>query len=418
MPRLGTNSYPTSRGSQYRQPGQGYRRPGLPANDPRPPARYQAPPDAKRLPVTFGKRAVPPPNRYLAKGAMLGLRAGARFIPYVGWALLAYELFSLWRQGQEGVLPAGWEMQCGTTTAWVGGGSAGNNCGIPSQLAEKDLSGHTDIRWMEATHFPGQQPADWGTFWRGRIVGTARRVSGSGDFPGLQSGPPSTEPETPVPNIWRDPWIDPFSLPIAQPVPVPQPRPISRPDPRQQNPYRHPAYQPNRGYGANAVSPGRYNPPYRDVSVNTTVSLNLGVRQARGYHNKLPPGNRTKEKKGIANVPPGLLSVLLGQITEANDYVKAVYKALPANVRRWKGRDGRWRDHDITPQDQLQRIWENADKLDVGEVVKNLVANEIEDRILGRVGRNLRDAINENPYYKRPVGIQTGSFITPRPNIQ
>ena len=117
------------------------------------------------------------------------------FIPYVGWALLAYELFSLWRQGQEGVLPAGWEMQCGTTTAWVGGGSAGNNCGIPSQLAEKDLSGHTDIRWMEATHFPGQQPADWGTFWRGRIVGTARRVSGSGDFPGLQSGPPSTEPE-------------------------------------------------------------------------------------------------------------------------------------------------------------------------------------------------------------------------------
>ena len=62
--------------------------------------------------------------------------------------------------------------------------------------------------------------------------------------------------------------------------------------------------------------------------------------------------------------------------TEFNDFVDCVHDALPDEFQA-----GRW----STPQAKLEAVWKGRDELDYAQVIKNLISNEIEDKIVGKL---------------------------------
>ena len=60
-------------------------------------------------------------------------------------------------------------------------------------------------------------------------------------------------------------------------------------------------------------------------------------------------------------------------ITEINDAVKAIWRALPP---KYRGRD-------VTIQSKVKRIVNNWDHLDVEQAVTNLIVDQVTDRIYG-----------------------------------
>ena len=64
------------------------------------------------------------------------------------------------------------------------------------------------------------------------------------------------------------------------------------------------------------------------------------------------------------------MSGAIGSYTEVDDTVAALYKGLPWKLRRWRGRDGVWRDRDITSVDRAKRLYQLLGQLDVQKGVK------------------------------------------------
>lgn len=73
--------------------------------------------------------------------------------------------------------------------------------------------------------------------------------------------------------------------------------------------------------------------------------------------------------------------------TEANDAIDAIYGATgtPAQRKAWEGK------HGSTPQSKAAFIYNNADSINLSDAAKNLIANEIGDRIVGHVAGGAGD---------------------------
>lgn len=127
--------------------------------------------------------------------------------------------------------------------------------------------------------------------------------------------------------------------------------------------------------------------------------------------NPAPPRPRTRERK-----MKGSLKTILGAldiISEASEFVGALYDALPEDVRhRWEEKnagghwaevDGKWKwivptrglldnagQYGIDGADWKARaLWHNWHKLDIEQGIKNIIANELQDKILGMYQRSL-----------------------------
>lgn len=99
-----------------------------------------------------------------------------------------------------------------------------------------------------------------------------------------------------------------------------------------------------------------------------------------------PPDGSTRERKG--RIKQGL-ALGLGFASEARDIVEAIYKALPKRLRKARNSD---------TYNQLAILWRHADDIKLSDALVNLIANEIEDRMVGRaLGRTKR-------YYERGKG--------------
>lgn len=183
----------------------------------------------------------------------------------------------------------------------------------------------------------------------------------------------------PGPVAWAPPRLDPPTPEWPEVGPRPQPRP----DPW---PSRDAAQEGSFRPGAVEISP---HAPPRPVSP-------LGPR---------PPGPRTKERK--AGLPPWAAAVWhgLGPITETVDIIDAVYEALDKQTKRdaYK-RLGR----QPTPQERLEIIYRNIHKLNMGDVVKNIVENQAEDFVFGKFGKALGQASANSG---RPIGYGAGPAL-------
>lgn len=112
-------------------------------------------------------------------------------------------------------------------------------------------------------------------------------------------------------------------------------------------------------------------------------------------HKPVPTRPGEQESKGTSRTRDlgKRLADSLDKVSEAAEVVDAVYEALPDDVKkRWacgkskqSGLDGRQDgQYGLGSSDcQLRALWHNWHKLDLNEAVKNILANEIEDRLYG-----------------------------------
>lgn len=155
--------------------------------------------------------------------------------------------------------------------------------------------------------------------------------------------------------------------------------------------------------------------PYQTASVNTSTSAR-NVQRTKTPHNRLPPGKGEKEKKTRAT-PAAFSRVgrFLSVVTEGADIIEAVYGALPEKIRqRAFAQKGTGRK--LTPQEQLVVIYRNINQLDMAVVVANLAYNQIEDKIIGTVGKKIASK-HQAWLGNRPVGFQTGTQGRSTPGV-
>lgn len=127
-------------------------------------------------------------------------------------------------------------------------------------------------------------------------------------------------------------------------------------------------------------------------------------------HVRQKPPRNTKEKK--VRGPVYLFFAIADAISEAAEVVDALFEALPEDVqKRW------YRDRKISGADKyrhplidqagqygidgadwkMQAVFHNFHKIDIEKAIKNIVANQIEDKLIGSLHRNLpRNFINAN----------------------
>lgn len=223
--------------------------------------------------------------------------------------------------------------------------------------------------------------------------------------------------------ICEETWWDPVKKPLYRPMPAPRWAPnrplpgVPRPSPLP-IPYEYIPYHPSNRVRQSPRIRNRPNhwPPTEDPSVDIPVGSPFPA-PVPGLHPKRPPAPDEKEKKRKLDWRQthawlGVLEGLASKYAEVDDKTAAIYKALDWRVRRWKGRDGVWRDRDITTASRMRRIAQYVDRLSVTEMIKNMVMEETIDAIGGAIGRANKRAIDNNPYYTGLTGMQYGQRFT------
>lgn len=132
-----------------------------------------------------------------------------------------------------------------------------------------------------------------------------------------------------------------------------------------------------------------------------------------------PPGPNVKERKVIANVGAKALAALVTNlVTETADAIDALYDALPEDkkipkgkpMKRWHPKYGKyWQPN---PAQKAAKLYENFGDIDVKEAVANLVKNEVQDQVIGRV--NAKATKNYRGFYDKSgrfVGFGTGPAL-------
>lgn len=128
------------------------------------------------------------------------------------------------------------------------------------------------------------------------------------------------------------------------------------------------------------------------VDVNTATGV---VSTGSGGYSNNPPGAdatqppkgekpRSKEKKIKTNMHPRMLLLkVFNAWTEANDAVNALWKALPAEVRRKKnGKRGA-----VSRQEKIEQVYNNFSKINWRNALRNIAENEINDFYVGQIGQ-------------------------------
>lgn len=195
-------------------------------------------------------------------------------------------------------------------------------------------------------------PAIRGRAWgprQGLIYGCERyNLAHVASYP--QSVPP--EQRNPIPKyklgqarpLQRMRWT-PLPDPLVKAVPIPQGPPLR---PRDPPPYIEPAFEVD----------------------------DKGPRPSS--HVRLRPHRNEKEKKRLPKGPWNIPGNFLHNLTEFNDFVDAIYDALPDRYKT-PGRK--------TPQQKLLDIWNGLDHVDWGGAFGNYLYNHFEDAIVGALNR-------------------------------
>lgn len=414
---------------------------------------------APRIPTPpFRLPQTPSFNRYTNKLARYALKGVARRLSGpLGIMQDAYDI-AQWYDGYSGTKEQPKSIDFGGSCASFSGNcppviSLGTgmqrmvsaSCVIPNYI--KCLSGqpvHADSAKVDDTWLTDRRfnmfiigPITWKggatePYWRMTNQNIVIYPQNGSARPRVIPGIPRTMPDTH--NALSTPAIDPLSLPIQKPMPAPKPIPVSflpgiKPNPNRvpserrdyglepkPNPWPEPTplnpYWPFPVLPFYPVNPEPWLPP-TEPSV-PSIDFDTGFTNGKklitprpGRHYKRPPGRNERETKKTLN--PSLFARLarmgISGATEGADFVGAVYEALPTNITRFKGRDGKWRDKDMGPINKAIRIFNNLDKLDVDQAVKNLIYNHLEDKLIGKLSAGARKDLerkgwtsNRNPF--------------------
>lgn len=110
-----------------------------------------------------------------------------------------------------------------------------------------------------------------------------------------------------------------------------------------------------------------------------------------------PPGKGKKEKKQALTVTGTLVGWLFSTVTELLDVLNCLVDSIDAPGKprpRWDptrhNGQGGWRRP--TPQQRAAWAYQHADRLDVPAFIQCMIANQIEDAIIGRIGELVKSA--------------------------
>lgn len=324
------------------------------------------------------------PLRRLALPAARGI---SRLHPVLGLGFLAIELGWYYYQSQQSGNPHGWSGPYG----WAYGGPCpgfnrttfkqahfqgilhcflGTVPGVPlgTPIPDNHTSFHLGYRF-------GSKIKDREWWWRspGTFPGSVPIAPGNTPVP---IAPSPISPGTP---------FDPMDIPLTpSPTVHPDPLPLGPRPMRKRRDWSSPGEGREEGPPREARKrPREDRPRYRDPNQEITVRPRPGpATSAPGNPVRRPP-KRVRERKLRTRSAQAfnLIRRVFEAAFEAVDIIDAIYEALPRNVRDWYG---------ITRRDPVDRMWvihRHWQTISLEEMVVNLVANEVEDYIYGRLGR-------------------------------
>ena len=154
------------------------------------------------------------------------------------------------------------------------------------------------------------------------------------------------------------------------------------------------------------------------IGVNPDGSIKPSPAIAPWVHNNRPPGPGEKEKKFISNAR-GTIMAVFGGVTEVGDIVDSLWEALPKSKRygyyllHKKGGGTFWkRRHGATLGRKIVDVYRGLDSIDMNAAIWNLATNEIQDHLIGKLGKASQKA--QKPWLDqlgRPVGLGTGPAL-------
>nr|QJB20300.1 MAG: hypothetical protein [Microvirus sp.] len=373
--------------------------------------------------VPFGRRSPIPAG--VVRG--VGGRLASRLIPGLGAALTAWDLFQ-WARGitaRQDPPMDGYTLarDCGyyEGVPMVTDLFTAPNCGTRFACLDASWGIHSARPltivwwWQDGTRYPPNKSAysylyEWQRWTRVSSSGKPQWFRPAGNYQPRYVNPRvrtrtrprfTPSPQNPLdPNNLPHPIFDPYipNPPVrpSPPDPIPVPRPVVpiRTNPGGWPQFREGGYDVRQRYGgSHGVRQREYVVPPIDVEIDIPVGPARPPRPGQPTvpgqaptarprvrnRSRIQPRSRTradeKEKKvgSKSNRALGIIGRALGRFSETNDFVDALYGALPPHLRTANNFVDRGRI-----------LVEHFDSIDAAQAIQNLVANEIEDRIVGR----------------------------------
>lgn len=202
------------------------------------------------------------------------------------------------------------------------------------------------------------------------------RVSGvANPAPKLMNAYPFS-PSIPVENV----SLNPNAIPIGSGMPLQRPVPFAQA--AQARVVKEKLYEwiaPSRFYPIPSTEAQPVLIPRGQIPLNAPFEMSVNVtNQKRGpAHVRRPPGRRTKERKLILSLT-GAAAIPMNLVTESLDFVNALYEALPQRYR-YRGKSDQ--------QHRIEAVYRHFDKIEIDKAIKNLVVNQVQDAVIGKIGR-------------------------------
>lgn len=351
-----------------------------------------------KVPFIPYRPLAPVPGRVGAKAAAyLAGRFATRLIPYVGWGLLAYDVYrvasELWyKPANAGSIDfAGWTHQCAIGAT-----------GVPRGYAWKQVAGADPVSCNLNTPgdvytraMPAIKPTT-GTIFFGDT--TVLPAPGQGPANGrfrIKDSWTKNAPSSPTP--YQIPYVLP-DLPL-----LPEPAPFQWPRPGRGGDFKQPQQRPrNKPKEKKIRRPGHREKvqPYERGAIQ--FEPGTGRAPVSKPHLQLKPTKRYKEKKGVFNASTKMVKKIVdgtfGTYTEFDDFVNAMWKSLPKELQTRKPRY-------IT--DKLKDLWKHWDQADLGDAALNYAMNEIQDNVIGKANK-YASKITKNDKWVSPFGPGAG----------
>lgn len=390
-------------------------------------------------PKPFGRRppgSLPYPlKKPLPYGVLRPLRPFTRLLPVIGWAITAYEIYDFWQSYQAQLGPGGIDFSgLGEELCQTGDGpfeayreqtfavSSLATWNPPSPLC--GTSAQVPTGPIDA--IPAFGPFTTSSCFRIRRIyigpyssGGTRMSYHRGFQQIVRRVGCVTEPGTILPPSFPE-W-EPIELPSEVPTialpELPYPYPFAPEFPRV-NPVPDLPVFPDEMPDADEDPVDDLGNPWPPGNPTTipSVDLNGDGTITPGTHDRVPPNDPDREKKKRPSAPVGgawsdFLKRKVGSYMEYDDMIAALYQGLNWKVRRWRGRDGIWRDRHITSSDRAAAIARHLDTYSIEDGLKALIWNETVDRVFGAVGqafkRRTQELGREGLWSNPSLGVQS-----------
>lgn len=335
-------------------------------------------------------------------GALSGIAKLHPWLRAASWAWDFYEFV----QRFQGTAPQ-WSWNGWTSTFSCAGPGEGPyvetyaSCGSKMRVGQWTpgtyyVPGYRYAGFMVSTYFY-QTP----NYWRGIYAGTARKAVPSNDpvhalpYPAMVPGRFPGFATMFVPRI--SPTVNPMGLPIGVPVATLKPWPASLSHALRDN--QNLVDKSSRTYGS--VKPREDLDQGLEVGVKGGRAVVKPVVPVKTFPAR--PGRGVKERKTVMSAKWKGMEWLIGAVTEGGDLVDAFYKALPRKYQAWFP----GRKHPVSLKEKMRALYRHFDKVDMEQAGKNMIANELEDRAIGFVGKRSKRLAKDMGL---PRGLQVGPW--------